>query len=504
MRTRLARLATFAAAAALSATLAACGSQLSPNEVVTAGNSGVGGSNGAVAGGPGEPGLDPGTDTGAGVPGVDDGAGSPSGGGGGAAPGQAAGSGSGSGGNAGGSSGSGGASQGGGGENAAGGGAKAASCDGFKNQTGITDKTITIANASDISGPVPGLFTSAQDGARAYVAYFNSQSDICGRKLELLALDSRTDNGADQQAYARACQQAFAAVGSQSAFDSGGAATAKSCGIPDIRATAVTNERFGCPNCFSAQSVNVNQFQNAVPDFVKKTSAKAAQNAGFVWIKAGAGPLNAQNQVKAMTKRGMRFVYQQGIDVSEFNYAPFVQQMKSKGVEYVQFLGAYQQAVRLAQTMQQQGYKPAMYVLDPTAYNQAFVEQGGAAVEGVRVFVNTAMYDEVDSNKEMALYRTWLNQVKPGAEPNFFGVWSWSAARLFVEKSLALGGDLSRQSLVASMKGVKNWTANDLHSPQQVGIKQVGDCWRFIEVKGGKWVPVGGQKYTCNGITRLN
>ncbi|MDP9820633.1 ABC transporter substrate-binding protein [Nocardioides massiliensis] len=502
MRTRLARLATIAAAAALSATLAACGSQLSPNEVVSAGNSGGGGGTGALTEGTGDPGLD--TGTGAELPGVDDGAGSPDGGGGGggtaAAPGAGGGAGAGGGGGAGSS---GGASQD-SGENAAGGGAKAASCDGFKNTTGITDKTITIANASDISGPVPGLFTSAQDGIRAYIAYFNSQSDICGRKLELLALDSRTDNGADQQAYARACQQAFAAVGSQSAFDSGGAGTARSCGIPDIRATSVTTERFSCPNCYSAQSVNINQFQNAVADFVKKTAPGAAKNAAYLWVKAGAGPLNAQNQAKAMTKRGMRFVYQQGIDVSEFNYAPFVQQMKSKDVKFVQFLGAYQQAVRLAQTMQQQGFKPDMYLLDPTAYNQAFIEQGGAAVEGVRAFINTAMYDEIDSNKEMALYRTWLNQVKPGAEPNFFGVWSWSAARLFVEKSLALGGNLSRQSLVASMKGVKNWTANDLHSPQQVGAKQVGDCWRFIEIKGGKWVPTGGRQYTCNGITRLN
>lgn len=503
MRTRIARITHIAVAAALSVTLAACGSQLSPDEVVAvSGGSSPG--DGSVVTDPGNPGTDPGTTTD--VPGVDDGADSPQSdpgdpAGPGAAPGapdpgQGAGDGAPGPGGDDGKQGS--------GDNAPGGGDRAASCEGFKNQVGITDKTILLANASDISGPVPGLFTSAQDAVRAYIAYFNSQSDICNRKLELLALDSRTDNGADQQAYAKACQQAFAAVGSQSAFDSGGAAAAKGCGIPDIRATSVTSERFSCPNCFSAQSVNVNQFQNAVADFVKKTEPSAAKKAAYVWVNAGAGPLNAQNQAKAMTKRGMKFVYQQGIDVSEFNYAPFVQQMKSKGVEFVQFLGAYQQAVRLAQTMQQQGFKPKMYLLDPTVYNQAFIEQGGAAVEGVRAFINTAMYDEIDSNKEMALYRTWLNQVKPGAEPNFFGVWAWSATRLFVEQSLALGGKLTRESLVASMKGVKNWTANDLHSPQQVGAKQVGDCWRFIELKGGKWVPTGSRKYTCNGITNVN
>ena len=80
---------------------------------------------------------------------------------------------------------------------------------------------------------------------------------------------------------------------------------------------------------------------------------------------------------------------------------------------------------------------------------------------------------------------------------------AWSAARLFVEQSVALGGRLDRASLVDSLRKVNAWTANDLHSRQVVGPKQTGECWRFIQVKGGSWVPVGGSKYTCNGITTV-
>ena len=43
----------------------------------------------------------------------------------------------------------------------------------------------------------------------------------------------------------------------------------------------------------------------------------------------------------------------------------------------------------------------------------------------------------------MALYRAWLDQVKPGATPNYFGLYAWSAARLFVEQAVALGGKLT-------------------------------------------------------------
>ena len=138
-----------------------------------------------------------------------------------------------------------------------------ASCDGFKNSPGVTDSEITIGNASDISGPVPGLFESAQDAVKAYVAYFNSTSDICGRKLKLATYDSRTDAGADQQDYAKGCDEVFAMVGSMSAFDSGGAGTAQSCGLPDIRSAAVTRDRNACTTCFPAQSVNTGEWENA-------------------------------------------------------------------------------------------------------------------------------------------------------------------------------------------------------------------------------------------------
>ena len=57
---------------------------------------------------------------------------------------------------------------------------------------------------------------------------------------KLVTYDSRTDAGADQQAYAKGCDEVFATVGSMSAFDSGGAGTAQSCGLPDIRSAAVT------------------------------------------------------------------------------------------------------------------------------------------------------------------------------------------------------------------------------------------------------------------------
>ncbi|MSZ76486.1 MAG: ABC transporter substrate-binding protein [Actinobacteria bacterium] len=377
-----------------------------------------------------------------------------------------------------------------------------ASCDGFKNGPGITDTTITVGNSSDISGPVPGLFEAAQDATKAFVAYFNATGDICGRKLVLKTYDSRTDAGADQQAYAAACDEVFAMIGSNSAFDSGGAAAAESCGLPDVRAATLTADRTNCSTCFGAQSVNSHEVTNAVPDYGLAHFKDASQHAAFLYLNAGASSENAQIQAKAYEMRGMHFDYIAGIDVAEFNYAPFVQQLKDRDIKWVSFTGSYQADVRLLQAMQQQDYRPDVYMTDPTIYVSDFVESGGSAAEGVTVYTNFVPFEEAASSKEMSLYLSWLQQVKPGAEPTFFGTFAWSAARLFTEQAFKLGGKLTRESLVAALRGVADWTANGLHAPQQVGSKSTGDCFRFLTLEDGDWKPSFGTKYSCPGITK--
>ena len=470
--------------------LSACGSQLAPSDVVAAGGSTGGG--GVVVGADGQPVV---TGDDAGPVTTDTGSGTTSGG-------DASGGGTGS------DSGPGpqGGTDGGPDAGPEGPPVKAGSCEGFKNGPGITDDTITIGNASDISGPVPGLFESAQDATKAFVAYFNRSNPdgICGRTLVLKNYDSRTDDAADQRNHIDACENVFAMVGSMSAFDSGGAAVTEQCGLPDLRSAGVTGPRQRCATCFGAQSTIAGEVNNVVADHVLKNFPDAAQNAASLYINAGAAAENGQLQPKAMTKRGMRFTVVRGIEVSEFNYAPYVQQLKDEGVGYVQITGAIPQFVRLAQAMTQQGYDPDVFMIDPTAYEPGFLEQGGKDVEGVTIYMNFVPFEEASTSPETKLYLDWLQATKPGATPDFFGVFSWSAARLFVETAAKLGGDLSRESLIAAIRKTDNWTANGLHAPQRVGPKSTGECFRLIQVKGGKFVPLGSTKYTCNGITTVS
>jgi ABC-type branched-subunit amino acid transport system substrate-binding protein len=480
------RLCSGFVAVVVSVGLAACGSQLDPQTVAAVnqdGSSGAEAGTGSVPGAADPGGGDSGVDTGPGdttVPGADEGTAD------GAGPGVGAGPG-------------GGTDGGGRGGSDPTGGAKVGDCSGLKNQTGITDKTITLANISDISGPSPGLFESSQLAIRAYVEFFNSHSDICGRKLEVLNLDSRTESGADQQAYVKACEQAFAAVGSMSGFDSGGASTAESCGLPDLRAASVTPERQGCSTCFGMYAVKTNLITDAYAKWFMSKYPEATDNVGLLYINAGAAVPNAKSQAAAWQKMGWDIKYMQGMDISEFNFAPYVQQLKEKGIKTVAFIGPYQNTVKLQEAMRQQGYKPDVFLQDSTLYDQRYLEQAGGLAEGAFVYSTNDLFENT-ANKEMQTYLSWLQQAKPGADPHPFGLYAWSAARLFVEKAIALGGKLNRKKMVDAVARTNDWTANGLHTAQAVGTGQSPRCAMVIQYRGGKWRKVSPGSYLCGKL----
>jgi ABC-type branched-subunit amino acid transport system substrate-binding protein len=381
-------------------------------------------------------------------------------------------------------------------------GSIAGGCQGTGGATdkGVTAGEITIANISDISGPVPGLFQAAQQGTKAFVEYFNAtQGAICGRKLKLVSFDSRTDSGGDQQATSQACDQAFALVGSMSGFDQGGGPAAAACGIPDLRASTVTVQRQRTPVSFGVASNVVNLVSSAYPDLIKSSFPNAANAASFLYLNVDASSQNARSMQKAAEQRGTKFVYTQAIDIADVNYAPYVAKLKETGAKIVYWMGSAQYAVRLQQAMRQQGYTPEAFITDPSAYDAQYVRQGGAAVDGTVVYTNGGLFEE--NNPQVVLYKQWLGRVAPGASPSYFGMFAWAAARLFVQMAAKVGPQLTRKAMLDQVRGVHDFTAEGMVAPQDVGGKRTSACMSLVRLKGGTWsrlAPASG--YSCGAL----
>jgi hypothetical protein len=104
--------------------------------------------------------------------------------------------------------------------------------------------------------------------------------------------------------------------------------------------------------------------------------------------------------------------------------------------------------------------------------------------------MNTAMFEEASSNPEMQLYESWLQRVAPGAVPDYFGLYAWSAGRLFQKAALAAGPKLTRAALFAQLKQIHAWNDYGLHAVQDVGNKREANCTLYMEIRDQKFVRI--------------
>jgi ABC-type branched-subunit amino acid transport system substrate-binding protein len=371
---------------------------------------------------------------------------------------------------------------------------------------GVTEDTVTVANVSDISGAVPGIFEDAQLAAAAYAAYHNaSEGPIYGRQLEFLPLDSRLDSGQNRQQYLRACDEAFGVAGSMSAFEEGAADPVGGCGIPDLRSVATSQPMQQIDSVYSTQVQEPGTVVTAEYEYWKEQHPEAVKKAGVLFLENETTRFQTGQNRRAMEQLGYEFVYMQSVQVAETNYNGFVLDMVDAGVEYLTFQGDYSQAVRLANAMRQQNYWPEVFALQTNIYTPDFLASGGSAVEGTQIAVGTVLLEEIDRHEELQLYRQWLKQVDPSAEPTSLGMLGWSSMKLFVEGLKDIGPEPTREAMLDYLDGVRDWEGGGLHPPAQIGPKELTSCVVIVEVRGGGFhrVDPADEGFLCDGTVKL-
>jgi hypothetical protein len=362
---------------------------------------------------------------------------------------------------------------------------------------GITKDSITIYNISDVSGAIPGLFEDARFATQAYIKYFNARyGTLYGRKIILKTLDAQLDAGPNRSAALDLCANGFAGVGSISAFDQGAADPERKCGVPDVRGIATTDQIKAVPNVYPANAAGTGKFRGlaqfawaaASPDPKVRASIKKA---GYVYSDGDVTRQQSSQDKEASTKaNGFNWIADEPFPTSSTDYTAVVADLKKKGVEFVTFSGAYQQAAGIRKTMADQDYHPAVWQPTVTAYTPNYLQQAGAAAEGTYIGIQPTLLEEASYRPELQLYGQWLGQVKPGAVPTDLGQFAWGATALFIDKMIKLGPKPTRKGLLALLAQEHNYTANGLFPGQDVGGRKLSDCIAMIQVKNGKFTRV--------------
>jgi ABC-type branched-subunit amino acid transport system substrate-binding protein len=364
---------------------------------------------------------------------------------------------------------------------------------------GVTADTIKIAVISDRAGQVKVPTISIEESMKAFVGFCNEFGGINGRTLELVTIDSKLFQ--HLEATKEACDAGvFAIVGSGSVTDNTGAQAMVDCGLIEVPAYTVTAAKSLSDNVVAPLPNPTSGINVGPAQWVKGEHPDAIEKAAIIHSGIEAVDVQAERLVKAYEEQGFEFVYDKRTGVIQESYASEAKAMKDAGIEYVTMVSATSETVKLLRDMKTQGFEPEVIDLGQQYYDPDLLEEPGA--EGALVQLNTVPFEEADDSPALEAYLAAYEKVegdKP--EPSSLGVQSFSAGLLFATAAKAAGPDLTRESVLAELKGITEWDGGGLHFTSNPGENAVSTCFMYDVVKGGTFErlhPAEATEFDCD------
>jgi ABC-type branched-subunit amino acid transport system substrate-binding protein len=367
---------------------------------------------------------------------------------------------------------------------------------------GVTANSITVANVSDVGGPVPGLFAGGPLGVQAYFDYINSQGGIYGRQLKMVGVDDGLQCSQNEASYSDQVSNVFAFVGSWSLDDNCGAQVMQAHpGVPMVQ-TYLSPDMGNLPNAFGVAPYSANV--NTGPLLLFKQKYPSAITAVGTLVGNQASAVSAWDHVKsAMESVGYKVVYEDDFPPAQSNFDADVLRMKEAGVKmvYLQSVNAPDAAI-FASEAAQQGFTPQVW-LCPVCYFGGYVSESGGAssVNNQWAYVTFADFLGDNTVPEVGTYLHWLNVADSTFSPDEFSAYSWANAALFVKMLEQVGPDLTQAKLLAALKATNTFTDNGMVTPADVGAKTPSNCYNVLQIQNGNWVKVDDPPtgFRCDG-----
>ncbi len=359
-----------------------------------------------------------------------------------------------------------------------------ASNNGGATDVGVTANQILLANITSITGVAPGLTKSAQQATQAVADYINSQGGICGRFLKVQAFDDGNTSSGNYADAEQACSSDFAMLGNASGFDDGAASAVSKCGVPDVAAEVSTHEAGNVPQIFGATPGNSHYWPTGAAVWLKRTHPNAINHAAMIYLQVPATQEQAQAEMATYSSVwGIpQYAYVKGVSPTEPNYAPYVQDMESAGIQYVTEYSDDNSAARLSQAMQQASFTPQVVDWFSEMYTPAFLSETQGTANGDLVLMATSPYEEA-SDPGMQLFLSWMNRVAPGFTHDIFAEFAWSAGLLFYQAAEAVGPHLTRAALLGQLAQIHKLPALDtVQAPEDFGSKIPSNCFSYFKI----------------------
>jgi hypothetical protein len=391
---------------------------------------------------------------------------------------------------------------------------------------GVSPTTITVTVLADVQNAFrPGLFKGSWTGVKAWGDYINSRGGLACRRVVVKEVDSKLSPTDSQNGVAAACNDSFALVGTTALFlqdvrtmNSCKDKAGKSTGIPDIadlqteaaqQCSPVSFPVLGsagtCP--YSGTGLRTFAIGHVQTDYYFDKLGLKDLHGVFVIPKDVPSTIaSAMPIVRGFNKLGISSdaeIGESGTAI-QTDYTQIAQAIKSHSSNYARNDLDYKGSVLMRKEAQVQGVNTVkVWDCSVQCYDPRFIQEGGSAVEGQYVWVNSLPLEDKGHNAELdALLARYPH-------PDGFGTEAWIAGEIFAQAVndtiRAHGGDpnsLTRANLLAAIRGMHAFDAGGMIPKIDVGRKRSSGCLVGLQVQHGRFVridPVEPGTFDCGG-----
>jgi len=353
---------------------------------------------------------------------------------------------------------------------------------------GVTDTEIKAGTITDKGAQIrPGLDKELYDAAVAFTDWCNDKGGILGRKLSLTDLDAALYNYPSM--ITKGCEQDFALVGGGAALDSGGNGAREKCGLPNIAGYTVSAQARS--EGLQVQPLPVPVDRDPVGAFrvLAQKDPEAIKHMGFLTGDLSSIIIAKDADIAAITPLGYKVVLDRKYGVTgESNWRPFVEDLKSKGVQVLQFVGEPENLTALQKAMKTVGYYPKYTMQQANFYDSKYAAEGGSTAKDTYVRLALYPFELAKDNQATQDYLDVMKQYNPSGKIAGLGAQGMSAWLLFATAARDCGSNLTRACLLQKAGAITKWTGGGLHGESNPGGLEPTPCFVSMKLDGDKFV----------------
>jgi branched-chain amino acid transport system substrate-binding protein len=310
-----------------------------------------------------------------------------------------------------------------------------------------------------LTGGAAALGVPEQKAANAYVERVNANGGINGRKLELVTVDSRSDESTAVSSMRKLATQdnVIAVVGPSTSGESVAVRqVADSLRIPTLTlgsAAAITKGSTYTFKCFYSPDISVRAILSAAKDSGAQTVASIAPLNAYGDEGAGA--------VKSLASEyGLRYLGAERYNADAVDLTPQLTKLKGRAPDVLVSYTVLPQSAIILKNAQSIGLK-SLVIQGPGASSQELITKGGSAAEGTLVqgsksLVNADLIPDDDPQKKVAAAFQEAYQKATGERGGQFAGNAWDGMTL-LETALQAGDidpsdvNAAREALLKSL-----------------------------------------------------